>query len=74
MSITDTIHERSSYEAPADPLPTVDEIRALLASKQYFDNDYSPAEWAKFEESIERPSLLRCACNRWDCRQCTVTT
>lgn len=41
------------------PLPTPDEIRALLAGKQYFDNDYAPTDF------------LRCACNRSDCPRCT---
>lgn len=26
-------------------LPTVEQIRLLLAGKQYFDNDYSPMAW-----------------------------
>jgi hypothetical protein len=39
-------------------LPSAESIRTLLTGKQYFDNDYSPADF------------LRCACKRSDCQKC----
>ena len=57
-----------SPECEAKALPTVEDIRALLAGKQYFDNDYSPADWNAAREHAL--SFLRCACNRSDCPRC----
>jgi hypothetical protein len=41
-----------------ETLPTVEEIRTLLAGKQYFDNEYHPSEfvnpYGETEEEMER--------------------
>lgn len=68
----DTIHERRSgvprktvRVAIMDTgrvLPSLEDIRRVLAGKQYFDNDYSPSDF------------LSCQCKRHDCPRCQPTS
>ena len=49
---------RVDWDAVNRDLPSADDIRSLLAGKQYFDNDYSPTDF------------LSCQCKRLDCPRC----
>ena len=68
-----------SYVGVTPQLPEVEDIRALLAGKQYFDNDYSPSDFSPRPEGPPEAVTVRtdgpypflgCACHRTDCPRC----